>query len=167
MQVAKDQIKSFVERIERLTEEKKALADDIRDVYAEAKANGYDVKALREIIKRRTWEADKLREHDAIVETYMGAMGMLFDTPLGTAGLDAALATNNAVSRRTTDERMKAHANLSQEMANAGFISQEAATENKAIAAGMIRKFGTGNTSDLDIPPELDRRTKREAVNVA
>ena len=50
---AKDQLKAFVERVERLEEEKKAIADDVRDVYAEAKANGYDVKALRAVVKLR------------------------------------------------------------------------------------------------------------------
>ena len=74
---AKDQLKAFVERIERLEEEKKAIADDIRDVYAESKANGFDVKALRAIVKMRKEEPDKRAEHEAILETYMHALGML------------------------------------------------------------------------------------------
>ncbi len=74
---AKDHLKAFVERVERLEEEKKAIADDIRDVYAEAKANGFDVKALRTIIRLRKQDVDERREHDAIVETYMHALGML------------------------------------------------------------------------------------------
>lgn len=93
---AKDQLKAFVERIERLSGEKKTISDDIRDVYAESKANGFDVKALREIIKRRTWERDKMAEHDAIVETYMSALGMLSDTPLGTAAIKAATTEAHA-----------------------------------------------------------------------
>lgn len=88
---AKDHLKSFIERIERLEEEKKGLASDIRDIYAEAKANGFDVKALREVIKRRTWERDKMAEHDAIVETYMAALGMLAGTPLGDAAISRAI----------------------------------------------------------------------------
>ena len=74
---AKDQLKALVERIERLEEEKKAIADDIRDVYAEAKANGFDIKALRTIVRLRKQDADERREHETILETYMHALGML------------------------------------------------------------------------------------------
>ena len=74
---AKNQLKSYVERVERLEEEKKATADDIRDVYAEAKGVGYDVKALRAVVKRRKQDASELAEHEAVVETYMLALGML------------------------------------------------------------------------------------------
>jgi uncharacterized protein (UPF0335 family) len=78
---AKDHLKAFIERIERLEEEKKAIADDIRDVYAEAKSNGFDVKALRAIVKLRKIDADERREHEAILETYMHALGMLEGSP--------------------------------------------------------------------------------------
>ena len=74
---AKDQLKAFVERVERLEEEKKAIADDIRDVYAEAKGNGYDVKALRTIIRLRKQDANERAEQETILETYMQALGML------------------------------------------------------------------------------------------
>ena len=74
---AKEQLKSFIERVERLEEEKKAIADDIKDVFAEAKANGFDVKALRTILKMRKEDVDKRREHDAIVELYLQALGIL------------------------------------------------------------------------------------------
>jgi len=74
---AKDHLKAFVERIERLEEEKKTIADDIRDVYAEAKSTGFDVKALRTIVRMRKEDADERREHEAILETYMHALGML------------------------------------------------------------------------------------------
>jgi len=70
-------LKAFVERIERLEEEKKATADDIRDVYAEAKGNGYDVKALRTIVSLRKLDTDVRREQQAVLETYMHALGML------------------------------------------------------------------------------------------
>lgn len=73
-----DQIKSIVERVEKLEEEKKATADDIKDVYAEAKGNGFDVKALRTIVRLRKLDADTRREEEAVLETYMNAMGMLF-----------------------------------------------------------------------------------------
>jgi uncharacterized protein (UPF0335 family) len=74
---AKDHLKAFVERIEKLEEEKKAIADDIRDVYGEAKANGFDAKALRSVVKLRKMDADERREQDAILETYLHALGML------------------------------------------------------------------------------------------
>ena len=74
---AKDQLKAFVERIERLEEEKKAISDDIRDVYAEAKGNGYDVKALRTIVRLRKQDANERAEQETILETYMQALGML------------------------------------------------------------------------------------------
>ena len=74
---AKDQLKAFVERIERLEEEKKAIAGDIRDVYAEAKGNGYDAKAMRVIVRLRKQDKDERKEHEAILETYMHALGMI------------------------------------------------------------------------------------------
>jgi uncharacterized protein (UPF0335 family) len=74
---AKDHLKAFIERIERLEEEKKAIADDVRDVYGEAKANGFDIKALRAIVRLRKQDADERREHETILETYMHALGML------------------------------------------------------------------------------------------
>jgi uncharacterized protein (UPF0335 family) len=74
---AKDHLKAFVERIERLEEEKKAIADDVRDVYAEAKANGFDTKALRAVVQLRRQDVDERREYEAILETYMHALGMV------------------------------------------------------------------------------------------
>ncbi len=74
---AKDQLKAFVERVERLEEEKKAIADDIRDVYGEAKANGFDTKALRTVVRLRKQDINERREQEAILETYLHALGML------------------------------------------------------------------------------------------
>ena len=74
---AKDQLKAFVERVERLEEEKKAISDDIRDVYGEAKVNGYDVKALRTVVRLRKQDVNERKEHEAILETYLHALGML------------------------------------------------------------------------------------------
>jgi uncharacterized protein (UPF0335 family) len=74
---AKDHLKAFVERVERLEEEKKTIADDIRDVYAEAKGNGFDVKALRQVVRLRKQDADERKEQEAILETYLQALGML------------------------------------------------------------------------------------------
>lgn len=81
------QLKSLVERIERLEEEKKTIAGDIKEVYAEAKANGFDTKILRKLISIRKKEAAERIEEQAMLEVYMGALGMLADTPLGQAAM--------------------------------------------------------------------------------
>lgn len=73
---AKDQLKAFIERIERLEEEKKATSDDIRDIYAEAKGNGFDVKALRSLIRLRKLDTDERREQEQVLDIYMHALGM-------------------------------------------------------------------------------------------
>jgi len=74
--IAADQLRLFIERIERLEEEKKGIADDIKDVYAEAKANGYDSKIMRKIVALRRMESHELQEQDALLETYRAALGM-------------------------------------------------------------------------------------------
>jgi uncharacterized protein (UPF0335 family) len=74
--VAQDQIKAFIERIERLEEEKSAIAGDIKEVYAEAKGNGFDTKVLRKIISIRKQDAAERLEQEALLELYMTALGM-------------------------------------------------------------------------------------------
>ena len=75
--LAAGQLQSIVERIERLEEEKKSIADDIRDVYAESKGNGFDVKALRAIVRLRKQDPNQRAEEETILETYMHALGMI------------------------------------------------------------------------------------------
>ncbi|KQT85820.1 DUF2312 domain-containing protein [Aurantimonas sp. Leaf443] len=74
--VAQDQLRSFVERIERLEEEKKTIADDIKDVYAEAKGNGFDTKVLRKVISLRKQDVNERQEQEAILDLYLQALGM-------------------------------------------------------------------------------------------
>ena len=74
--VAADQLKSFVERIEQLEEEKETISSEIKDVYAEAKANGYDTGILREVIKVRRQDKSEREEREALLELYMQALGM-------------------------------------------------------------------------------------------
>lgn len=74
--VSRDQLKSIIERVETLETEKKEKLAEIRDVYAEAKGNGYDVKALRTIVRMRAQDADERKESEAVLETYMHALGM-------------------------------------------------------------------------------------------
>ena len=73
---AKDQLKAIVERIERLEGEKKATSDDIRDIYAEAKGNGFDVKVLRQIVRIRKQDHNERMEQEALLDLYMAALGM-------------------------------------------------------------------------------------------
>jgi uncharacterized protein (UPF0335 family) len=74
--VTADQLRLFIERIERLEEEKKGIADDVKDVYAEAKANGYDTKTMRAVVRLRKMEKDARDEMDALLETYRNALGL-------------------------------------------------------------------------------------------
>ncbi len=74
--VAADQLRLFIERIERLEEEKKGIADDIRDVYSEAKSNGFDVKIMRHIVRLRKMETHDRQEMDAILDTYRSALNL-------------------------------------------------------------------------------------------
>ena len=74
--VAGKRLLSFFERIERLEEEKAALAEDIKEVYAEAKAAGFEVKIMRRVMKLRKMEIEKRREEDQLLELYMSAIGM-------------------------------------------------------------------------------------------
>lgn len=73
----KEQIRSIIERVERLEEEKAVIASDIKDVFIEAKGNGFDVKALRTIVRMRKQDAGERAEQETILETYLQAMGML------------------------------------------------------------------------------------------
>ena len=73
---SRDQLRSIVERVERLETDKKAIADNIKDVYAEAKGNGFDAKALRTIVRLRKQDPDERAKQDATLEAYMAALGM-------------------------------------------------------------------------------------------
>jgi len=75
--VAGERLKSFIECIERLEEEKRALSADIKEVYSEAKGAGFDVKTIRELIKIRRMDEDDLDEREALLDTYMRALGMM------------------------------------------------------------------------------------------
>jgi uncharacterized protein (UPF0335 family) len=83
-------LRLLIERVERLEEEKKGIQDDIKDVYAEAKATGYDAKIMKQVVRLRKMKPDDRREMEAILETYMNALGMLVGTPLGDAALERA-----------------------------------------------------------------------------
>jgi uncharacterized protein (UPF0335 family) len=86
--VSNGQLKAIVERIERLEDDKKAISADIKEIYAEAKANGFDTKILRKVIALRKKEAAAREEEQAMLEVYMSALGMIADLPLGQAALE-------------------------------------------------------------------------------
>lgn len=88
--IARDQLKAIVERIERLEEEKGALTSDIKDVYAEAKGNGFDTKTLRQVIRLRRQDTAERAEQEALLDLYLNALGMLRDTPLGEAAVKSS-----------------------------------------------------------------------------
>ncbi len=107
-QMAAGQLKSIVERIERLEEEKAEVAGQIKEVYAEAKSNGFDTKAIRKCVSLRKKTADERAEEEAVLDLYLPALGMLSDTPLGrwAAIREAAGGLGTPVER--TDEELAA-----------------------------------------------------------
>jgi len=95
--VSAEQLRLFIERIERLEEEKGDIADDIKDVYAEAKSTGFDVKTMRECVKLRKLEKFVRDEREALLDTYKAALGMDYaETPLGAAALRRTAEAINA-----------------------------------------------------------------------
>ena len=88
--LAGDRLRSLVERIERLEEERKTLAADIKDIYTEAKSAGFDVKVMRALIAERKKDAAEAEEQRSLLEVYRAALGQLQDTPLADAAMHKA-----------------------------------------------------------------------------
>lgn len=84
--VVRDQLRAFIERIERLEEEKKTIADDIKDVYGEAKSSGFDTKIIKKVIAIRKQDHNERLEQEAILDTYLQALGMQLSLGLGEGG---------------------------------------------------------------------------------
>lgn len=82
-----NQLVSIVERIEKLEDDRALLANDIKDIYAEAKGNGFDPKIIKKLISMRKKNAEEREREEELLQTYMSALGMLSDTPLGQAAL--------------------------------------------------------------------------------
>jgi uncharacterized protein (UPF0335 family) len=85
---AAEDLQRLVSQIERLEEEKRGLSEDIRDKFAEAKAMGFDVKIIKQVLRLRKKSAVERDEEEAVLATYLNALGMLADTPLGRAAVD-------------------------------------------------------------------------------
>lgn len=83
--VSDEQLRLFIERIERLQEEQRGLADDIRDVFLEMKSQGYDPKIVRKVIKLRKMDTHVRKEMEAVLDVYCSAIGLQLDLPLGVA----------------------------------------------------------------------------------
>ncbi|MCB1499733.1 MAG: DUF2312 domain-containing protein [Bauldia sp.] len=98
--IARDQLRSFVERIERLEEEKAAIADDVKAVYAEAKANGFDVKTLRQVIRIRKQDTTERQEQAALLDLYLAALGMLPEGDVQPAEAGEAIAAAKPKRRK-------------------------------------------------------------------
>lgn len=75
--IAADELRQLIERVERMEEEKRGIMEDIKEVLSEAKARGFDTKAMKEVIKLRAMEKHKREEREAILETYLAALGMM------------------------------------------------------------------------------------------
>ncbi len=100
----KDKLRAIVERIERLEDEKQILSADIRDVYTEAKSSGFDVKALRTIIRIRRQDEAERREQEAILDTYLDALGMLpIEEAIAAASVPADAIAGAANQANTSD----------------------------------------------------------------
>ncbi len=83
--IAGERLRSFIERIERLEEEKRTLAADIKEVYAEAKGNGFDARIMRQLIRLRRMDKDDLDEQESLLDVYKRALGMLPEAPASAA----------------------------------------------------------------------------------
>jgi len=83
-----NQLQAIVERIEKLEDERSILAEDIKDIYLEAKSSGYDPKIIKKLVALRKKDPSKLAEEEALLDTYKAALGMLADTPLGRAAME-------------------------------------------------------------------------------
>lgn len=88
--IAADQLRSIIERVEKLEGEKRAIADDIKDIYSEAKSNGLDPKVIKKIVSLRRMDAQKRREEQEIFDIYAAALGDFLDLPLGRAAVERA-----------------------------------------------------------------------------
>lgn len=124
-------LQSYVARIERLEEEKKAIAGDIREIYAEAKANGFDPKIMRKVVAERRRNVADVEEEQALIDTYKVSLGMLRDTPLGDAAMRAAKKDHGRAAPRA-----------------AGKVSGEAATSSDAPPSRPVVNPVSPSTDD-------------------
>jgi uncharacterized protein (UPF0335 family) len=164
--VARDQLRAFVDRIERLEEEKKTIADDIKDIFGEATGMGFSTKILKKVIALRKKDEQERMEEDAILDTYLAALGMLpqfemFDPE------EVKPASREERRRQIMSEDMDDHKTLVDEMADAGLISEEARAENKRLADAVATKFGNGPAMALQSPSKSAEAVSERTVKNA
>lgn len=138
---SKEQLKSIVERIERLEEQKAEVSTDIKEVYSEAKSNGFDTKALRRIIAIRKKDPHQRQEEDAILDTYMHALGMLVDTPLGQAAIERDLTPRKPIKNRKKGDALQDAVDKLGEPAK---LTEE--EKERGVTAAFTQKDGTRMT---------------------
>lgn len=109
--VARDQLRAFVERIERMEEEKAAIAADIKEIYAEAKGTGFDTKVLRKIVAIRKQDANERMEQEALLELYMAALGMIEapDDPIDIVDITPPPEADDAIEARDYSAERASH----------------------------------------------------------
>lgn len=148
MTIANDRLRAFIERIERLEEEKKTIADDVKEIYGEARGQGYDVKILRKVIALRRLDNAERQEQEAILDLYLTALGMKaqgdlpFDTP---AGEDPA-AGRTPPSDAETVMTMSVPDGKGGTITSVPFTSadlKKATAQIRALPAGALAKEGT------------------------
>lgn len=141
---SKEQLKSIVERIERLEADRTLISGDIKEVYAEAKSSGFDTKALRRIIAIRKKDPQQRQEEEAILDTYMLALGMLAGTPLGEAALARDLTPRKPIKDR---KKNGGNDNLQKAVADLGEPAELTEEEKeRGVTAAFTHKDGTRMT---------------------
>lgn len=121
-----DQLRSIVERVERLEEGQAGLAEDKREVYAEAKANGFDTKTIRAVVKLRKMDAAVRAEQEALLDLYLHALGMLADLPLGQAAMERDFPDRQEDIETKIAEQKKRDAETFEKVAGAAPVDPQA-----------------------------------------
>jgi len=150
-----DAIKAIIERVQRLQEEKRTIEDDIKEVYAEARGNGYDVKVLRAVVKHLGKDQDEVAEFDAIFDLYLQAYQQAGSASHTHVARDAAERTREDRSKDRLSEAMADNKACSAEMLADGLISPEAHAENVALSDAVATKLGSGVVGEAGwkLPP--------------
>lgn len=153
-------LKSFIERIERVSEDIKALQADQREIYSEAKGTGFCVKTMRKLIALRKLDAAERKEQEAMLEIYESALGVLKDEPLGQAAVDKArVGTAEAVRKKRAEPAEP----LGDDGDGCGYTSPECGYTSPANGDphpdyGRGRTYTVEAAHPLDIPPFLKRQ---------
>lgn len=143
------QLRAFVERIERLNEDKAALSEDIKEVYAEAKGNGFDTATIRDIVKLRKLDPDRRAERETLLDVYMRALGMYADTPLGQAAIENA---TKPPKKRALKSDVEAALDKGLRKAFGDPAPLTAEEKRKGAQAAFVGRDGTRVTLETKVP---------------